>query len=82
MVTHLGEREEALGDGDDILHLLNRLDAVLDDLGMLGAGRVQDVLDAVDVTLRPVAVRLLHGLLNGGVSSLAHGITVVNGRSS
>lgn len=60
--THLREREETLGDGDDILHLLNRLDAVLDDLSVLSAGRVQDVLDAVDVSLRPVAVRLLHGL--------------------
>ena len=60
--THLGERKETLGDGDDILHLLNRLDAVLDDLGVLRAGGVEDVEHAVDVALRPVPVRLLRGL--------------------
>ena len=64
--THLGERKEPLGDGDDILHLLNRLDAVLDDLGVLGAGRVEDVADALDVALGPVPVRLLDGLFDNG----------------
>ena len=34
--THLGKCEETLCDGDDILHLFNRLDAVLDDLGVFG----------------------------------------------
>ena len=60
--THLRESKETLGDGDDILHLLNRLDAVLDDLGVLRAGGVEDVEHAVDVALRPVPVRLLRGL--------------------
>ena len=60
--THLGERKETLGDGDDILHLLNRLDAVLDDLGVLGPGRVEDVADTLDVALGPVTVRLADGL--------------------
>ena len=62
MKAHLGEREETLSNGDDILHLLNRLDAVLDDLSVLGAGRVEDVADALDVALRPVPVGLLYRL--------------------
>ena len=60
--THLRERKETLGDGDDILHLLNRLDAVLDDLGVLRARRVEDVAHTCDVALCPVAVWLLHSL--------------------
>ena len=64
--TYLGEREETLGDGDDILHLLNRLNAVLDNLGVLGAGGVEDVADALDVTLCPVPVGLLHRLESFG----------------
>ena len=64
-VTDLGEREETLGDVDDILHLLNRLDAVLDDLGVLGTGGVEDVTDALDVALSPVTVGLLDSLYEG-----------------
>lgn len=59
---NLGESEETLSDRNNILHLLNRLDAVLDNLGVLGTGRVQDILHALDVTLSPVPVRLLHRL--------------------
>ena len=62
MTTHLGEGKETLGDGDDILHLLNRLDAVLDDLSVLGARRVEDVTNTADVALSPVPVRLLDSL--------------------
>ena len=63
--THLGEREKTLGDRDNILHLLNRLDAVLDDLGVLGTGGVEDVADALDVALSPVTVGLLDSLYEG-----------------
>ena len=65
--THLREREETLSDRNDILHLLNRLDAVLNDLGVLGPGRVEDVADALDVALGPVPVRLLHRLSSTNV---------------
>ena len=71
--THLREREETLGDGNDILHLLNRLDAVLDDLGVLGPGRVEDVADTLDVALGPVPVGLLHRLSRTAVSVYANG---------
>ncbi len=69
MQTDLGKGEETLGDGDDILHLLNRLDALLDDLGVLCARRVEDVADALDVALCPVPVGLLDGLWRGRVST-------------
>lgn len=62
--TYLGEREEALGDGDDILHLLNRLDAILNDLSVLRTGRVEDVADTLNVALGPVPVGFLHSLSN------------------
>ena len=64
--AYLGEREETLSDSDDILHLLNRLNAVLDDLGVLSAGGVEDVAHALDVALGPVPVRLLDGLFDNG----------------
>ena len=73
MKAHLGEREETLSNGDDILHLLNRLDAVLDDLGVLGPGRVEDVADTLDVALGPVPVGLLHRLSSTAVSVYANG---------
>ena len=63
--AYLGEREETLSDSDDILHLLNRLNAVLDDLGVLSAGGVEDVADALDVALSPVTVGLLDSLYEG-----------------
>ena len=72
MKAHLGEREETLSNGDDILHLLNRLDAVLDDLGVLGPGRVEDVADTLDVALGPVPVGLLHRLSSTAVSVYAN----------
>lgn len=71
--TYLRERKETLRDGDDILHLLNRLDAVLDDLGVLGPGRVEDVADTLDVALGPVPVGLLHRLSRTAVSVYANG---------
>ena len=58
MKAHLGECEETFSDGDDILHLLNRRDAVLDGLGVLRTRRIEDTLDTIDMALRPVTVRL------------------------
>ena len=74
MKAHLGEREETLSNGDDILHLLNRLNAVLDDLGVLGARCVEDVADTLDVALSPVPVGLLHGLEKMYCQSRCHSV--------
>jgi hypothetical protein len=57
-VTDLGESEEALRQGDDILHLLNIVDAVLDSLGVLRPCTVQNTLDLLNLALRPVTVWL------------------------
>ena len=58
MRTNLGEGEKILGDRNDILHLLDGLDTVLDSLSVLSTRTVEDVLDLLDVTLSPVTVRL------------------------
>lgn len=58
----LREREEALGEGDDVLHLSDVVDAVLDGLGVVRARGVEDALDARDLRVRPVTVRLADGL--------------------
>ena len=62
--AYLRERKQVLGDRHNILHLLNRRDAVLDSLRVLRTRRVEDAPDAVDVTLCPVAVRLPDALPN------------------
>ena len=67
--TYLGEREETLSDSNDILHLLNRFDALLHYLGVLGARRVEDVPNTFDVALSPIAVGLLHSLWRTIVST-------------
>ena len=67
--TYLGKREETLGDSNDILHLLNRFDALLHYLGVLGARRVEDVPNTFDVALSPIAVGLLHSLWRTIVST-------------
>lgn len=51
-----------MGQRYDILHLLNRGDAVLNGLGVLSTGLSQDILDLVDVRLSPVLVRLFEEL--------------------
>lgn len=54
--THLGDLEKRLGDVDDTAHLLNVLDAGVDGLGVVGAGRVQDIADLADLSLGPSGV--------------------------
>lgn len=54
--THLGNLEERLGDVDDTSHLLDVLDAGVDGLGVVRAGRVQDITDLADLSLGPSGV--------------------------
>lgn len=71
-VAYLGESKQVLGDRHDILHLLNRRDAVLDSLRVLRTRRVEDTPDAVDVALCPVAVRLSDALAHASLLSSTH----------
>lgn len=52
----LGHLEHGLGDVDDAAHLLNVLDTGLDGLGVVDAGRVEDVPDLVVLALGPLLV--------------------------
>ena len=55
--AYLGNSKESLGVVDDTRHLLDVLDAGLDGLGVVGAGRVQDVLDLVALLIGPLLVK-------------------------
>jgi len=50
---YLGKREEALCDGHDISHLTDGVDSFLHCASMFGAGLIENVLDAVDMSLCP-----------------------------
>ena len=67
--AYLRERKQVLGDRHDILHLLNRFDALLHYLGVLGARRVEDVPNTFDVALSPITVGFLHSLWRTIVST-------------
>lgn len=54
--AYLGNGEEGLGNVDNTRHLLNVADAGLDGLSVVGAGRVQDVLDLVALLISPLLV--------------------------
>jgi len=60
--VNLGESKETLGDRNNILHLLNRVDSVLDSLGVFGASTVEDSSDFGNLGLSPVTVGLTDGL--------------------
>lgn len=57
MIAYLGNLEQALGDINDTLHLLDALDAVLDGLGVVGTGSVQDAGDLLVLPLSPLPVQ-------------------------
>jgi len=59
---NLGESKETLGDRNDILHLLDGVDSVLDSLGVLGTGTVENSLDFGNLGLSPIPVGLADGL--------------------
>lgn len=56
--THLGQIEESLGDGNNILHLSNGINALMNCLCVLSTSTIQNLLDALNVTLRPLAIWL------------------------
>lgn len=60
---HLGQGEESLCHGRDILQLSNRVNAALDGLGMFCACTREDALDARNVVFSPFTVRLADDLV-------------------
>lgn len=60
--VNLGESKKTFGDGNNILHLLHRVDPVLDSLSVFGASTVEDSLDFGDLGFGPVPVGLADGL--------------------
>lgn len=63
--SYLGNLEQGLGDVNDTAEVLDALDALLDGLGVVGAGAVQDARDLVDLLLGVVGP--------GGAGVLADG---------
>jgi len=59
---NLGESKETLSDRNDILHLLNRVNSVLDSLSVFGASTVEDSLNFGNLSFSPVTVGLTDGL--------------------
>lgn len=62
----LGDSEELLGDLNDTGHLRDVVDTLLDSVGVVGTGSVQDVLVLLDLTLSPLAVSGTTVLANSG----------------
>ena len=60
--ANLGESKETLGDGNDILHLLNGVDSILDSLGMFGTSTVENSPDFGNLGLSPITVGFTDGL--------------------
>jgi len=59
---NLGESKETLGDRNDILHLLNGVDSVLDSLGVFSTSTVENSLDFGNLGLSPITVGFADGL--------------------
>lgn len=57
ILSHLGDLEESLSDVNNTAKLLYALNASLNSFGVVGAGRVQDTLDLVDLAIGPLLVR-------------------------
>ena len=60
--VNLRESKETLGDRNDILHLLDRVDSVFDSLSVFGAGTIEDPLNFGNLGFGPVTVGLTDGL--------------------
>jgi len=70
--ANLGKGKEAFGDRNDILHLPNRIDSVLDSLSVFGASTVEDCLYFGNLGLSPVTIGFTYGLeYNLHVSTIA-----------
>ena len=59
---NLGESKETLSDRNNILHLLNRADSVLDSLCVFGTSTVENPLDFCNLCLSPITVGFTDGL--------------------
>jgi hypothetical protein len=55
--THLGNSVQVLGQGNDLLQLLDRVHPLSDGLGMFLPGTLEDVGDSLDVAVSPRRVR-------------------------
>lgn len=56
IVAYLGDLEQALGDLNDLVHLLDVVDAGLDGLGVVGTGSVQDASNLLALGIGPLRV--------------------------
>lgn len=61
----LGDFEEGLGNINDTSHLLDVLNALLDGLGVVGPGRVQDTADLLNLGVGPLSVHWSSILADG-----------------
>lgn len=59
--TNLGNSVQALGQGNDLLQLTNRVNSLSNSLCVFRSGTVQDPLDSVNMTVRPRVVRRADG---------------------
>jgi len=60
--SYLGQGKEGLGDGNDVLHLADIGNALLDGTSVLRTGIIEDVANARDVTFSPLTVGLAESL--------------------
>ena len=58
----LGEGKETLGDGNDIFHLPDGVDSVLDRLGVFCTSTVEDTLDFGNLSFSPITIGFSNGL--------------------
>lgn len=65
---YLRHSEESLGEGNNVLHLPNGVDAVLHGLGVFSARALKNAFDALNVALSPFTVRLPDDLRNANRS--------------
>jgi len=64
--SHLGNLKELLGDIDNPAQLLDIVNALLDGIGVVGTGSVQNVLVLLSLTIGPLLVQGTAILGDGG----------------
>ena len=60
--ANLGESKETLSNGNNVLHLPNGIDLVLNSLSVFGTSTIEDTLDFGNLGLSPVMVGLVDEL--------------------
>lgn len=65
-LSYLGNSEQLLGDINNTGHLLDVVNAMLDGVGVVSAGSVEDVLVLLDLAVSPLAVSRATVLGHGG----------------